>query len=233
MKASLVILLLTLLVLFGCKKETDPAPPAGPTPTPAQNAYRFPWKNDLWTEAAIKSFESRKKDLPDLPYDILEFCPGGIIKNKVEFYAFLLSEVSRWESDFDPNQSTYECDKLRCRYSGGCQYNKERGYCMKGGHALDGGLVVSRGLLQISLESAQYEGCTVKTPEELNDPLKNIDCGAQIFSRLMKKSNSIGDIDGNGKWDGLSNYWAVMRGTTSYTRDSLNGIKQAMKDYCK
>lgn len=84
--------------------------------------------------------------------------------------------------------------------------------------------VVSRGMLQISIESAGLYGCVLED-KELHIPEKNIECGMKIINRLLKRD---GQVMGkkNGKWVGLSRYWSVLR-------EGGSGYKRFMKEYKK
>jgi len=83
--------------------------------------------------------------------------------------------------------------------------------------------VVSRGLLQISMESANGYGCNIKEARELHDPETNIKCGLKIMDKLIRRDGQVmGKKDG--KWVGLSRYWSVLR-------EGGSGYKRFMKQY--
>jgi len=216
------------------KEPTAPAKPpvVAPTPPPAPKKITLAWGDKAeWTAHTLKEVKD-SGIYKTLPKDVADFCPNYKFLNdpdRFEFWAQFISIMTKWESSYNTNSNTPECRTASCVYSGGCDYKPGYGYCMKGGHKLDDGIVISRGLLQISLQSAQGYGCAVSVPKDLNDPLKNLSCGVKILNRFIPKDVSIaGKL--NGSWQGATKYWAVLRGTTDYTKKSLEGIKGYTKN---
>jgi hypothetical protein len=78
---------------------------------------------------------------------------------------------------------------------------------------VQGAPVISRGLLQISLESTTYYGCRWKNAQEIHDAEKNIHCSLRMLSRWLYKDTVISDYQNN-RWLGGARYWAVLRKTT-------------------
>lgn len=75
-----------------------------------------------------------------------------------------------------------------------------------------GKFVISRGLLQISQESANGWGCGIKKAEDIHDPKTNIQCGMKIMAGLLKDSpNPIFGRTPEGYWIGLARYWSPFR----------------------
>lgn len=233
-----VLLWVGLVMLPGCSVNGTPAEVTTTSIAPINNppveelAERKLklYANQAWTDAMLD--EIKLTGLGSIPAaDLVSFCKNSNSLSKTEkeaVWAHIIFEMSKWESNLDPKSSMYECRKDKCIYSGGCQYSASKGYCMKGGHPLDGGLVVSRGLLQISLQSAQYYGCKdiASVPADLHDPIKNLKCSVRIIKTLVAKSQAVAGKDSSGNWRGVARYWAVVRGTTDYTAKSLVAIKK-------
>ncbi len=169
---------------------------------------RAPWTDSLVTE--IKNNISTY----DLASDMESICPkyhSLTLDQKTKAIGELFVAMTYYESGFKPQSIYRECNKNKCQYSNGCQTHVEYGYCMKGGHALDGGIVISRGLLQISLESAKGYGCKVNKPDDLHEPIQNLVCGQNIMSRQIIRT---------GKITTTSNYWAVVKPNSTHNKVS-------------
>lgn len=212
---------------------------AEPTPVVSKPAERIPgsWEKNCLKNKDGKTYcgEPEWTDhldqilRPGIPVyakapDMTDFCPKfkSLSENlqTMVLREFWIS-VTVHESGFKNATIAKECRKTECVYSGGCNYYPEHGYCMKGGHKLDGNIVISRGLEQISLESAQGYGCTeIKTPQDLHDPKKNLTC-ANI---IMKKQ-----INSKGALTVKSNYWAVLKTGGKYNQ--IAAIKSRVLKY--
>ncbi|MEM7280540.1 MAG: transglycosylase SLT domain-containing protein [Pseudomonadota bacterium] len=125
------------------------------------------------------------------PTDVKDFCPvyaSLSSRDKKRFWAGLLSAMAKFESNFEPRTAFTET--LRDS---------------------KGNNVVSRGLLQISLESANQAryGCGPLTAKTLHDPATNLSCGARILSKWVRDDGAISHaespIAGGGR------YWSVLR----------------------
>lgn len=185
--------------------------------TTEEHSERIPWSD------AINKLNKESMAIYASAEDINSFCPkfhSLDIDRKTKAIGELFVATTYYESAFKPETLYRECNKTKCQYSSGCQYNSTYGYCMKGGHALDGGIVISRGLLQISLQSAQGYGCQVKTPNDLHNPIKNLECGVIIMKRLITNRGSIST---------KNNYWAVLKSGGGYNK--LPEIKSRVKKY--
>lgn len=143
---------------------------------------------------------------PDLlkanPVDAKIFCPNFPNLSESErkqFWAFFISSMAKFESGFDPNES----------YTEGFKDNTNT-------------YVISRGLLQISLESSKGYRCGFNSGKELYHPTKNLSCGIKILNHWMKKDQRIASRSGLG-WRGGARYWAVLR----------QGPKQSYKSIVK
>lgn len=225
-------LALALCILSSCTQL--PTTPDAPK-EPITSAPKQPWNNEKWDAFLSDALKTHGKALvQSKPADRAQWCPTYDKLTEAQqaaFYGVLIGEASRWESKFKPETNTYECRKT-CVYSGGCRYVEGRGYCMLGGHKLDGGLVISRGLMQMSLESAQGIGCDVAKPSDLNDPEKNLTCAVKAFAYYITRGGQIATkVDG--KWRGAAAYFAVFRGTDDYTAKSRAAIMAAGKGFCK
>ncbi len=125
-----------------------------------------------------------------IPSDGSTFCPNYknlSIQNRKDFWIYLISVMTKFESNFNPN-STYK------------ENFKDR----------NGQYVISRGLLQISIESGNSYDCQLKNAKELHNPLINLSCGIRILDRWLAHDGRIaGKV--NSKWQGGARYWSVLR----------------------
>lgn len=97
----------------------------------------------------------------------------------------LMYEMARYESGF----------KLEATYKESFKDSKGKN-------------VISRGLYQLSVESANQSAyaCNV-TEKTLHDPLVNISCAVKIFGYWAKRDNTLM----SGKRGGCARYWSVCR----------------------
>lgn len=143
-----------------------------------------------WTAAA----EAAVRDTPlasGRPADIGDYCPEYsdlASEDKVKFWVGLLSAMAEFESDLDPQ--TQFTESLR---NG------------RGEH------VVSRGLLQISIESANQQryACQIESEQDLHDPATNIQCATRILSHWVTNDGVI--ASGTDGHRGGARYWSVLR----------------------
>ena len=170
-----------------------------------QSSVQVDWAHkpqaDEWTTIALAAIADIGTGLVEtVPADIDEFCPAYESLDSAgrsAFWVGLLSAMARYESDFDPAVS----------------FN-ERAHCSRCSWAVtqDGRDVISRGLLQLSQESANgYPGCTVPAADEerLHEPELNLRCGVAIMARLVSRDRVIGAK--RSKWRGGAAYWSVLR----------------------
>lgn len=144
-----------------------------------------------WTRAA----ESAVASSPLIrlnPADITQFCPNYPKLAKHErrkFWVGLLSAMSKPESNFKP-EATY-----RERFRDG-----------------KGRPVVSRGLLQISIESANQKryDCDIRHPALLHDPVINLACGVRILSKWVTTDGVIASRSPL-QHQGGGRYWSTLR----------------------
>jgi hypothetical protein len=157
-----------------------------------------------WSQYVFNQLPVLGKDLiAKTPSDITSFCPGyskGSAEDKKNFWVYLLSSMTQLESGHNPTVSYKEA------------FNDSKG-----------NPVISRGLLQISIESGNGYGCVFKSEQELHDPYKNLDCGLRILNRWIGRDGVISGKSGSA-WRGGARYWAVLR------KDShLNNIRSWVK----
>ena len=155
-------------------------------------AWKLVNKDAEWTR--ISKITVKHTNLINLiPKDIDKFCPNYQNLNsdeKAKFWVGLISIVTKPESNFDPRQT----------YTEKTIFDK------------NGKNVVSRGLLQISQESANAYGCNIQQEKDLHKPEINLNCGAKILSKLVTKDQVIGTYGPKtNKSTGGGRYWSVLR----------------------
>lgn len=128
-----------------------------------------------------------------VPADVQQFCPRYAslpAQQRGKFWVALFSAMAKPESNFKP-QSFYQ-EKF------------------KDGK---GRRVVSRGLLQISHESANQPryACAIKQPQSLHDPKVNLNCGVKIMSKWVKTDGVISQPHWKKQPQGGARYWSTLR----------------------
>ncbi|MGZ3840678.1 MAG: transglycosylase SLT domain-containing protein [Bdellovibrio sp.] len=165
-----------------------------------------------WTVHVNAELDRLGKNLLDVvPADKTLFCPkyGQLsYDQRKQYWAFIISAMARFESNFKTD-STYK-ESFRDSH---------------------GNRVVSRGLLQISIESGNSYGCGFKDAQELHDPKKNLSCGIRILDRWLDRDGRIAGKVG-GSWKGGARYWAVLRSTNKSSYNSILGWSQNLS-ICK
>lgn len=190
---------------------SQPKPPSAPAPNPP-TATQPPtggsdysnnlknviplWENHTsqgknWTEFMHRELDQSGKNLLDvIPGDQNLFCPNYSnlsLQQRKAYWVFMVSSMARFESNFKPAMS----------YTEG--FNDSQGQP-----------VISRGLLQLSIESGNAYGCQFKSAQEVHDPLKNLRCGIKILDRWLSRDGRIaGKV--SGQWRGGARYWSVLR----------------------
>jgi len=144
-----------------------------------------------WT-AAAETAVAASTLAQSVPADVEKFCPGYAARSADDrnvFWVGLLSIVARPESNFKP-ETTFTEDFPDAQ----------------------GKKVVSRGLLQISIESANQKkySCGIVKAEDLHDPSINLGCGVKILDAWVKTDNVIATW-GTGKPAGGGRYWSTLR----------------------
>jgi hypothetical protein len=120
------------------------------------------------------------------------------IHDRKEFWVKLITEMIRYESDFNPQSKYTEA------------FSDSTGQ-----------RVVSRGLLQISYESARGYGCPIKRVEDLHDSKLNIECGVRILNRWVPRDRMIGTNKLGG-----ARYWAVLRESSKARAKIIEALKR-------
>lgn len=189
------------------------------------------WEKDhqeriAWSDALVSSVKEQSANLSKAS-DLTKFCPKYKTlseQEKVKALSEIFVGMSYYESGWKPQTEYRECDKSRCRY-GDCFKHATYGYCMKGNPKYDGGVVTSRGLLQMSINSSNSYGCGLKDSSELHDPIKNLKCAVLIMKRLVEL---------RGEWTTPKNYWSVVK--SSYSGNKIEKIKDRVltnASFCK
>lgn len=165
-----------------------------------------------WSEHVYQQLPTLGPDLLTAnPADAKIFCPN--YKNltpseRKQFWAFFISSMAKFESNFN-TQSAYT-ESFRDN---------------------SGRYVVSRGLLQISMESSKGYKCGFNSSTEIYSATKNLSCGIKILNHWMKRDNRIASQTIQG-WRGGARYWAVLRAGNKESYRSIvkwsNGIS-----FCK
>lgn len=159
---------------------------------PDYGAWRKADPTGKWTRDAEAAVEAA--GLPALqPSDIAAFCPSygqASDAERTRFWAGLFSIMARPESNFNPAVTYMEPDIKNA----------------------DGTNVISRGLLQISQESANSKAyaCGIAQAKDLHDPTVNLRCGAKIMAYWVKYDGSIAAVSKPPR--GGARYWSVLRG---------------------
>lgn len=143
-----------------------------------------------WTRVA-ESAVAATSLASQMPKDINKFCPaysGLNGESRVMFWVGLLSAIAKYESNFTP----------------GLKYTER---------LLDtnGNQVISRGLLQLSVESANQKryACAPLAAEDLHDPATNLTCGARILSNWVEADGVVAHLDEEDV--GGARYWSALR----------------------
>lgn len=190
--------------------QPQPSPPPAPSPQPpppsnndgAKTAplweSKRPQDGKQWTLHVLQTLDTLGKNILDVvPADAQTFCPkysSLSYEQRKDFWAYLMSAMVRYESNFKPEVQYQEDFKDST-----------------------GKYVISRGLLQLSIESSKGYQCGISDANELHDPYKNLSCGIRILDRWLDRDGRIaGQVSSS--WKGGARYWSVLRSTSkSYT----------------
>lgn len=192
-------------------------PVTTPPPTsPAKDAVPL-WEAKTsqgkeWTTHVMNKLDSLGTDLLDvIPADANLFCPKYSrlsYSERKQYWAYMLSSMVRFESNFNTNSSYEE------------GFNDSKGQP-----------VISRGLLQISIESGNAYGCGFKTSKDLHDPYQNLSCGIRILNRWVGRDGRIaGKV--SSQWRGGARYWSVLREGDKTSYKSIVSWSQNLS-FCK
>lgn len=199
------------LFLAACETTGGVNPGPSRAPGPPAAAWDVRPEGRTWTQVAHQAVAVLAPQLVTLtPNDIDAFCPGYRAANpdgRRAFYVALLAELARYESNFDPSVSFTESFS-----------------------DASGRRVVSRGLLQLSQESANGYGCGITDAQQLHDPETNIRCGVRILGRWVERDGVIAGYS-NGAWRGASRYWSPFRDRNKLVdlQASLNALPYCVR----
>jgi len=200
------LLLTPLFLLTSCIEKQTPSsnpseiyrPDASTVYTPSEpQRLQVAWSHlidgNKWTyftQRAIGKYGAEL--LNSTPRDIAGYCPKYSILNRTQrgdFWVHLISKLAYFESSYNPETSYREMFFDN-----------------------NGNNIVSRGLLQISKESANGANyrCGISDERELHDPKTNLECGVRILNKWIKTDGAIVSKEGS-KWRGAARYWSPFR----------------------
>lgn len=180
--------------------QVTPTPKPTPKPDLATQVHAF-WDKRTsyakkWTQYTLNALDKYGKELlATTPRDVMDFCPAFPSLNlngRKSFWVKLISAIAAAESSFNPLVQFKESFVDR-----------------------SGKNVVSRGLLQISLESSNAYGCGIENEDQLHSPRRNLECGVRILNHWVPKDGVISGRSSNSKHLGGARYWAVLRLNTA------------------
>lgn len=180
--------LIVLLFMLGCEEAAIEKP----VETPVVSA-----PVTVETKKSTLAWGDKNPSWDKALYAAINELPDGELKtpckklNTKECAAQLISIMAKYESSFDPKVKFNETGHLQG--------------------------VVSRGLLQISQDSANQSayGCGIKKADDLHNAEINLKCAVKILAYQAKKSGTL--IDEPKK--GCAAYWSVCRkGSGSYPK---------------
>lgn len=161
------------------------------------------WPTEELRQLALTAVATYGSDLKKIiPHDAGEYGWDGNSISHVEFYAEILGALCKYESNFKTHETFKE-----------------------GFDDSEGQPVISRGLLQISIESANGYGAKLNQAMELHDPATNLRCGVLIMSRWISRDGFISGVKKNPtRYAGMARYWSPFR-----KPERVAAIKKAMK----
>lgn len=184
--------------------ETEPPPPAHPAA-----AWDSEPEGRAWTDIThLAVDELGAALLTAVPEDVGAYCPRYEALGAAErraFWVHVISVLARFESNYKP----------AVQYKESFTDSKAQP-------------VISRGLLQISKESANGYGCKIGDAQELHDPTINLRCGVRILARWITRDGVIARRT-DGKWKGAARYWSPFRRDNS--RETI-ARESAAQSYC-
>lgn len=159
----------------------------------------------MWTAVAEEAVATSGL-VSSKPTDVAKFCPAYSRKSSEErkiFWVGLISVIARLESNFRPET----------KYTESFADSK-------------GNKVISRGLLQISIESANQKkyGCGIATAEDLHDPAINLACGVKILDAWVTNDRVIATY-GAGHSKGGGRYWSTLRESNKHLPELMRFTK--------
>lgn len=190
---KLTFFIICVVFVTGCQSFTkntqSPSPSADDKPSTASVELAWGKHRAEWSKFLVEKFSQSSALSVDLK-DADDWCPKYNSLDKSDralVLSQLVSIMAKRESGFNPASKYTEA------------FNDSKGRP-----------VISRGLLQISIESANSYGCNFKDAQELHDPTKNLACGIKIIERWLERDHRLGGKVA-GKWQGCARYWSVCR----------------------
>lgn len=185
--------------------STSTATAVNPDPGPV--VYAADWSNPAYTKALVNALDVHGKALLSAnPADMDTYCPNYAKRSWTErkrAWVMMISALARFESGFKPEVTYTEAFADS-----------------------SGKKVISRGLLQISQESANGYGCGIKDAKQLHDVQTNLSCGVRILNKWVVQD---GVVSSKGApWKGAPRYWSPFRKV-----DRTNAIRAKVKQVCK
>lgn len=172
--------------------------------------FSLPWTGahsdaDKWTEFVLREVEAQGLTAL-VPKDFKTYAPNYdkySPQKRAEFWARVISIMCRYESNFRPETKFTE------------SFKDSKGMN-----------VISRGLLQLSFESANgYSGVNLTKPEDLHNATINLMTGIKILTRWVKADGVLFGKSSEGKWLGMGRYWSVGRASSSSNAKIITYLK--------
>lgn len=189
------------------------------SPTDKKTAPLTRWASQpegkAWTKHAEQAVDKYGQSLLSVqPADGELFCKSYANlsqDNRRNFWVHMVSALAKYESSYNPkvtfDETTVDPNMITSQ----------------------GKPIISRGLLQISKESANGYGCRISDPEELHEPEKNISCAVRILNRWVGRDKLISGRE-DGKWKGAARYFSPFRNETKLS--SLQNQSQ-QQSFCQ
>jgi hypothetical protein len=204
--------LLLVLFLVACSQTQVQNPPTTPSEPPVvvvpgePSTIKSLWPNKELDSMAKKAIITHGTViLSKLPTDYVNWCPkfkDYSTVEKLDYWSAAISVMSKYESNFRTGLTYKE------------PFTDQTGKN-----------VISRGLLQVSIESCRGYGMKLNNAEELHQPEKNLECGVRIINRWLERdSRYIGKE--NQSWRGSSRYWSVLKDTHNVHQKLMADLKK-------
>ena len=168
-----------------------------------------------WTRYTATALNNYGQGLiSSAPKDVAQYCPsyaGLQPQQRRAFWIHLISALSKYESNFDPSvkfdETTVDPKMI----------------------TVSGQPIISRGLLQISKESANGYGCKINEASQLHDANTNLSCAVRILDRWITRDGVIsGQVDAG--WRGAARYFSPFRDDNK--RQAMQTLSQNLS-FCR
>lgn len=193
----LAIFLMCALTIMACTQAPSATAPVVLVPLIQHTDWGTTHQD--WNKFTLEAIDVHAPQLKRIaPNDFKKYCGKDFAKlsedERAAFYLSLISALARFESSFKPDVTYTE------------SFTDAKGK-----------KVISRGLLQISQESANGYGCGITDAKMLHDPRTNLSCGVRILARWVEKDGVI-QGGGTGAWKGAARYWSPFRKAERYEK---------------